>query len=311
MHPSTSVTDRLRSRVVNGLHLGHLHAGDRLASIREVAEEEGVDHRAVARAYRTLAGEGLVQVRGRSGVYVAPQKRFGRKMLEETARWMAGVVADGWQRRITIPELPDLVRRCTASVHLRCGCVESDDEHLTALGGELEREFGLEVRRVRLRGRVAASGVSIVPEIRGELEGLDLIVTTAFHAALVRREADALGIPLVVATVNPENVAAAERRLRRGPLTVVCVDPQFGERARAIRDGAYRDRIRVVLADDARALALLDRSEEVVLTQAARARLGDDAELPLLVPLSPSISPESARELAEAIIRLNLEAEND
>ena len=310
MASTATIIDRLRDRVVNQLHLGHLHAGDRLPGMRDVAAEYGVDHRAAAKAYRILETEGLVEVRDRSGVYVAPQERFGGEMLEETKRWMAGVLADAWKRRITIPDLPELVRRCTATVRLRCACVESDEDHLTALSNELGREFGLEVRPVRFRPRVAASGVPILPEIRSELDDVDLVVTTTFHAGAVRTEAEGLGKPLVVTTANPENIRAAERRLQQGLLTVVCVDPEFGEGVRAIRGGVYRDRVHVVLAADADAVEALDAADPIVLTQAARARLAD-AELPLLVPLSPSISPESARELAELIIRLNVERGGD
>jgi DNA-binding transcriptional regulator YhcF (GntR family) len=94
MESESSLINRLRYRIVNALHLGDLHAGGRLPSIREISQETGTDHRAVANAYRTLEAEGLVQVRGRSGVYVAPQERFGGELLAETARWMAGVLTE-------------------------------------------------------------------------------------------------------------------------------------------------------------------------------------------------------------------------
>jgi DNA-binding transcriptional regulator YhcF (GntR family) len=46
--------------------------------------------RTVARAYRELEAEGLVEIRGRSGVYVAPQERRDGEMLPEMMRWMTG-----------------------------------------------------------------------------------------------------------------------------------------------------------------------------------------------------------------------------
>ena len=63
-----------------------------------------------------------------------------------------------------------------------------------------------------------------------------------------------------------------------------------------------------ILADDAPAVAELDPREPVLLTRAAHERVGD-VTLTLLFPQAPSFSPESARELAEVLIRLNREAE--
>jgi hypothetical protein len=44
-------------------------------------------------------------------VYLAPQDQFGGELLAETARWLAGVLVEAWKRRMTISELPDLIRR--------------------------------------------------------------------------------------------------------------------------------------------------------------------------------------------------------
>jgi DNA-binding transcriptional regulator YhcF (GntR family) len=77
METDNELSDRLRDRILNALHLGTLRPGDRLPSIRTLWREMGVDHRVVAQAYRSLEAEGLVEVRGRSGVSVAPQDQLG------------------------------------------------------------------------------------------------------------------------------------------------------------------------------------------------------------------------------------------
>lgn len=96
-------------------------------------------------------------------------------------------------------------------------------------------------------------------------------------------------------------------RARTQGLTAIVADPRYCERFRALygRSGAA-GAIRVVPADDNAAIALLDRSEPVLATRAAR-RLLPDLDLPLLLPRYPLISPESTRTLAEHLIRLNLE----
>jgi DNA-binding transcriptional regulator YhcF (GntR family) len=68
--PGAIVLDRLRERILAGLFCGRWHPGDRLPSIRDVADDEGVDRKTAAAAYRRLEEDGLVRVRARSGVYL-------------------------------------------------------------------------------------------------------------------------------------------------------------------------------------------------------------------------------------------------
>jgi len=310
MEPDSGLSDRLRDRILNALHLGLLRPGDRLPSIRTLWREMGVDHRVVAQAYRTLEAEGLVEVRGRSGVYLAPQDQFGGELLAETARWLAGVLVEAWKRRLTIADVPELIRRCTQTRTLRCACVESNVDQMTAYTSELAEQFGL-----------APYPVSISPVplprpersvefhwVEDELRGCDLVVTTSYHARLVRKAAENVGIPAVVLTVNPEVVETIQKRLKEAPLTVVAIEESFGDRMRAMYADDTPDRIRVVLAEDAQGLAALDGTEPVLLTRAARMALGPHATLPLVLPHAPTFSPHTARELLGVIIRLNLEA---
>ncbi|NNC32700.1 GntR family transcriptional regulator [Longimicrobium terrae] len=75
---------------------GAAAAGDRLPSIRALWREMGVDHRVVAQAYRILEDEGLVEVRGRSGVYLAPRtSSAARSWPRRRAGWPACWWRDG------------------------------------------------------------------------------------------------------------------------------------------------------------------------------------------------------------------------
>ena len=310
MDNDAGLADRLRDRILNSLHLGLLRPGDRLPSIRTLWREMGVDHRVVAQAYRTLEAEGLVEVRGRSGVYLAPQDQFGGELLAETARWLAGVLVEAWKRRMTISELPDLIRRCTGSVRLRCGVIESIEDQMTAYTSELEEQFGLQPVPIYISPTPLPRPDRSV-EFHGveeRLRDLDLVVTTSYHARLVRKAAENVGIPAVVLTVNPEVVETIQRHIRERTLTVIALESTFGDRMRAMYAEEQPERIHTVLADDREAIARLDPDEPVLLTRAARQRLGDDTEIPMLLPHSPTFSPHTARELLGIIIRLNVEA---
>ncbi|MEW5930078.1 MAG: PAS domain S-box protein [Gemmatimonadota bacterium] len=297
------LVDHLREQIAAAVHAGALRPGDRLPSIRDVSRRFGVTTHAAVQAYNRLAGDGLVEKRGRSGMYVAPQDRTNPGILGETAQWLAGVLLGACIHQVKIPQLPDLVRRWATAVHPRCACIESDEDTLAALCAELGTQYGFDCRRIAADElREHRPG-----EAPAEIDGADLLVTTVYHAPLARRWAAALRKPLVVATFNPEYAAAIEGRLRTGSLTVVCTDPRFGERVRAMAGGRYRDRVRVVLAGDDRAVAELDPAEPVVLTRAAHQLLGTP-RVRLLFPLSPFISPPCMSALVEALIRINIEA---
>jgi DNA-binding transcriptional regulator YhcF (GntR family) len=294
-------TELIRGRILKGIHSGHLNAGDRLPTYREVGEETGLDLRAVTRVYGVLAGEGLVEIRGRTGVYVAPQERLGGRVLEETARWVVRVLCEAWVRRIHLPEFPEFLRKCISAVEVRSVCIESTVDQLERMCTELHADFGLRTVPVH------ADRLSRIP---GELREADLLVTTAFHAAAVRPIAEALEKPLVVVRLNPDMVRQVEKHLAEGELTVICVDPRFLERVRLVIGGEHADRIRGVLADDEEAVRNLDRRQPVLISGAARERL-PGLDLPSILPPGPVISRESAEELAELLVRFNVEAMRD
>lgn len=297
----------LRDQIANALHLGHIESGDRLPSIRDLSRRFGVTTYAAVHAYEALAAEGLVEKRGRSGMYAAALDSVGQGLLGETALWLVDVLSGAWHHQIKVPHVPDLVRRWTAAVRLRVACVESDEDTLAALCAEVASHFGMDSRPVRPAELESAGRGAGRHESTHPLHDVDVLLTTAYHASEVRRVAEALGKPVLVAGVNPEHARAVEERLRKRDLSVVCVDERFGQRVRGMRGGRYASRVRVVLADDGEALAALDPADPVLLTRAAHERL-DGTELRPLVPLSPFISPVCARTLTELLVRFNVEA---
>lgn len=299
MAGAEEIGERLRRRIVGQVHVGRLAPGDRLPSIRRLAAEWGVDHRAVAAAYRRLEEDGLVEVRAGSGVYVAGEAGGGT--LADTERWLAEVLVEGWTRRTPRHEVGRLVSRCTGS-RLRCVVLESNEDSMEALAAELEEDFSLEVMRVRVE-----------PDARGaedeRVEEADLLVTSVFHAELGRAVAKAAGKPVVVAVVSPEFTDALDRRLARGPVTTVIADPRFRARGEAyLAETAHGSRVRFVPVDQLRfAIPEVDLAddENVLVTRAARRRLGLP-EYHLVPPPATIVSPATARELSRAIVRLSL-----
>ena len=94
------IADQIRSLLVSG----RLKPGARLATVRELAVDLGVNHNTVAEAYRQLAAEGFLELDRRAGAVVverdAPRARAGE--LEKFARRIRALVAEA--RAAGVPE---------------------------------------------------------------------------------------------------------------------------------------------------------------------------------------------------------------
>jgi GntR family transcriptional regulator len=62
---------QLRDRVVEAIASGELKPGEQLASVRQLAEQFGINTATVAKGYELLKQEGLVRTHRRSGSVVA------------------------------------------------------------------------------------------------------------------------------------------------------------------------------------------------------------------------------------------------
>lgn len=63
--------EQIKQQVARQVADGRLRPGDKLPTVRGLAEELGLAPNTVARAYRELEAAGVVDTRGRSGTFVA------------------------------------------------------------------------------------------------------------------------------------------------------------------------------------------------------------------------------------------------
>jgi DNA-binding transcriptional regulator YhcF (GntR family) len=63
--------EQIRARIAEQIESGALPAGERLPTVRRLADELGVAANTVARAYRELEQAHLIETRGRAGSFVA------------------------------------------------------------------------------------------------------------------------------------------------------------------------------------------------------------------------------------------------
>lgn len=63
--------EQIRDGITAQIESGELRPGDRLPTVRQLAQDLGVAANTAARAYRELEQAGLIDTRGRSGTFVA------------------------------------------------------------------------------------------------------------------------------------------------------------------------------------------------------------------------------------------------
>lgn len=71
--PASSVPpfEQLRAGLVDAVTTGRLAAGERLPTVRALAEDLGIAPGTAARAYRELEAAGIIETRGRNGTFVS------------------------------------------------------------------------------------------------------------------------------------------------------------------------------------------------------------------------------------------------
>jgi DNA-binding transcriptional regulator YhcF (GntR family) len=81
--------EQLRVQVRDAVAAGSLTAGAKLPTVRALAEELGLAVNTVARAYRELETDGVIQTRGRNGTFIAQHGDPTQQQAQDAAREFA------------------------------------------------------------------------------------------------------------------------------------------------------------------------------------------------------------------------------
>jgi len=292
----------LRERITRGLRSEALRPGARLPGVRELAVEFGSDPRVVALAYQTLANEGLVEVRPRSGAYVARPSPSQPDPREPPAAWLAEVFSEGVRRGVSAPSFPDALRSAIATRRVRAVVLTGIRDQSDGLARELRDDYGLD-----------AVGLVFGETGRGEplpraLRRADLIVTTPTNEGRVTRLAERLGKTRVIACVRPNLLSLEWRSLVREAVYVIVGDPQF---ARIVRefvsdaDGAANVRVLVAGRDD---LSVIPDDAPTYVTESARERMGRTRLPRRIIAPARILADECVTAVMRVIVDINLAA---
>ncbi|MEV6630048.1 GntR family transcriptional regulator [Actinoplanes sp. NPDC051470] len=188
---STSATPVYRQIVEQIRYLvegGGLRPGDRLPPVRRLADNLGVNRNTVAKAYSMLRELRLIETKGASGTTIAGRPPRARADLREA-------VLEAVRGGMT----PEAVRDAAYAIAQQAGSdvravfAECNEERASAFAKELSDRLYADVRP------------SLLTELDAATADAELVITTFFHLAEVRRWAHAAGreIETVAIVVAP------------------------------------------------------------------------------------------------------------
>lgn len=302
-HRRAEITEVMRRRVMSGVAAGTLRQGDRLPSARELAAEFEADPRLVLAAYRTLADEGVVEIRQRSGIYVAAPASISGGPALVAEGWLADVLFQGIERGLAAQRLGDWFRRLVTTRRLRVAIVASSADQAEGIAGELRSDYGVDTVPFAPEALDRPAGVP------AELTSCDFAVTVEGLAPRLTEVMRAAGKPVVTLRVRSDLVDAEWRlALAKGPVYVVVSDERFVPAV-----DAYASR--VPNSDGVRTLVLgrddvdtIPRDAAVYITRSARARIGNRTVPGRQLPQVRLFDAEGARRILTLIVEANLKA---
>ena len=293
---------------MTGLHVGRLRGSERLPPVRALAAEFGVNERVILGALRLLADEGFVQLRPRSGAYVAAPHPAGGEKLPHLGAWIVGVLVQARTRGIPPRQFATYVRRCLETQRVRAACIECNEDQLHLLCTELTADHGYVAESAHLDELSAATTAGVPRSVREA----DVLITTTFHADKVRVLAGRLGKPWIAVALRPDIIRTVGQHLHQGPVYYVAVDPRYEKKLRRMLapvGPTSNLRVKIVGRD---ALDDIPADAPTFMMSSARERLGKQfgarGALGRAIQPARQFSDDAARELLTFLVRTNLEA---
>lgn len=293
---------RLRKRILRGLASGSLTPGRRLPSAREAGADFHADYRVVLAAYRQLAREGLVELRERSGIYVA---RGGAALLPTPGvEWLIDVFLQGLTREVPVVQLRSWIQRSIESRQLHAIVIEGSRDSIAAMSLELREDYAFEVT-----GLNAADLAASRPDASEAIARADLLVTTKEFTRPVRAIGKRAGVSVVVAQVGPDLLGGDWRTLLQKPLYFLVSDASSVATAErnfaSVAEAATNLHVMLVGRDD---VASIPPEAAVYITRGAAEVLGNAPVGGRPLPRARLFSWKTARELIGYIVSANLAA---
>ena len=298
-HRRAFIASTLQQRIEHSLRTRALSPGDRLPSTREIGGEFDVDPRVALAAYQALAEEGLVVLRPRSGVFVAPVGTSA-EAPSPSAEFLTDTLVAGVVRGFSTLRFTDDLRIAAFARKLRATVIAPTADQAYGLSRELRVDYGLETTTL-LPEHVATGSV-----VRSALQRTHLVVTTGALKDEVSRLAALLRKPVIIVDVRPPFVESEWKNvLRAGRAYVVAADARFLEIVRKFLERTVDLRNVRMLLVDRDDLSTIPPNAPIYVTEAARQKLGKSRIPGRLISPPRLLAENSVRAIITFIVNAN------
>lgn len=110
MSSETPIYVQLRNQIVLGIGHGELLPGESLPTVRQLAEDIGVNNMTVNKAYQILKTEGYIEIDRRHGAKVAQCHKSDREFKNELRNKMELAAAEAKAHGMTYDEYMDFCK---------------------------------------------------------------------------------------------------------------------------------------------------------------------------------------------------------
>ena len=254
----------------------------------------------IAAAYRALAEEGLVEIRPRSGPFIATIPGSVGSHQDPPATWLTDLLAEAVLRGVPAPSLAHWLDAAMTTRRTTAVVLATMADQVDGLARELRDDYGLDAKGVLLQRIVAGE------PLPRAVQRANLLVTTPANERRVRKLAERLNSPVVIACVRQDLLSVERLALMRRIAYVVVADPKFEAVVREfLRDAPSRDNVRVLVAgrDD---LRVIPPDAPTYVTESARGILGTTRLPGRLVARARILTDDCVRELIRHIVERNL-----
>lgn len=269
---NNSLFEQAREQLVTALHMGKLRAGDRLPSVRQIAQRSNINIKTAFSIYQRLKAEGYIEIRTGSGAYVADIDKADLDQVYcfSIFRLIKSNLLAASQLKLDPAQYSDMVRNFIDKpqlASLEITVVECNEEQVNLFAYEISNHLAVRVFPILLEQFETPD-----QRLARALARTDYFATTDYHFKQVKDLAGKYNKKILQLRLNPDFLPALIAAARRGRVLMVVSDSNFypAFRHNLVKLGISNtilDRISAVdLSDMARVRAALSRAQSVYIS---------------------------------------------
>jgi DNA-binding transcriptional regulator YhcF (GntR family) len=224
---ATSLFEQARDQLLTALHLGSVRGGQRLPSVRQIAQRSGINTKTAFAIYQRLQQEGYIELRTGSGAYVA---EIDRVDLDQTyclsiLQLIKANLAEASHLELDAPRYQALVERYINRSRLaatQVTVVECNEEQIHLFAHEISSRLQVRVFPVLLSQLLHADR-----RTARALAQSDYFLTTDYHFKQVQEIAGRYRKKLLQLRLNPAFLTELVKAARRGRILMIVSDANF------------------------------------------------------------------------------------